>query len=236
MSMGRIDGFALPVAVTLQQNGIHAVSLVNPPNFTGDELRCLIPGNPFVFTFTAGLGIAVSVGIPIHALKGIFDPVGRIHPFFVGQRKRPGQGFPGGLNGFPVTFDLPLTDLFLFILPAVSHWPHTNDLTVFDIHHALGATTKIAAQAQGSQNCFVFRFDGFHGKTSPLVLICTCQTCRAAWVYRAHNFVHHNILCNITCNIGAVNTFFPTEPACRCHPLQTNHKINGRPPKEKGTI
>jgi hypothetical protein len=85
VAVGRIQGLALPVSVTLQKDGIDAVGLVHPPDFAGDELAGLIPGDALVFTFAPVVGIAVAVGIPVHPLEGVLDPVRGVDAFFVGQ-------------------------------------------------------------------------------------------------------------------------------------------------------
>jgi hypothetical protein len=85
VAVGRIQGLALPVSVTLQEDGIDAVGLVHPPDFAGDELAGLFPGDALVFTFAPVVGIAVAVGIPVHPLEGVLDPVRGVDAFFVGQ-------------------------------------------------------------------------------------------------------------------------------------------------------
>jgi len=75
VAVGRVDGLALAVPVSLRQDGERAVFFVDAPDLGGDQVGRFVPGDPLVLALAAILGITLAVGVPIDPLHGELDTV-----------------------------------------------------------------------------------------------------------------------------------------------------------------
>ena len=107
MAVGSMDGLVLAVAVALRKDGQRAVFLVDPLDLAGDDVGGFVPGEPHVLALATVLRVALAVGIPVHALHGELDPVGREGALLVGQRERGRQRFGQRAQSLAVAGDGP---------------------------------------------------------------------------------------------------------------------------------
>ena len=98
-AVGSVDHLALAVAVALHQDGQRSVFLVHALDLGGDEVGRLVPGDPHELALAPVLGVALAVGIPVHPLEGVLDPVGRVGPLLVGQAPGSRDRLPERLEG-----------------------------------------------------------------------------------------------------------------------------------------
>ncbi len=79
------------MTVALDQYTVRSVLLVNPSDLCCKDIGCLIPGDPYVFTFTPVLRISFAIRVPVNPFHGELDPVWGINTLFVCQRKWTGK-------------------------------------------------------------------------------------------------------------------------------------------------
>lgn len=99
-----MDGFSLPVAVGLREDGFGTVGLLDSFQFVRNQCRSLIPGDTDVLTLAAVLGITLAVGVPIRSLEGVEDAVGGVDALLIAEGEGGRRVLVNGSRVLPRTF------------------------------------------------------------------------------------------------------------------------------------
>ena len=133
-AMRGVNNFTFPVSVALGKDGCRTVFLIDAFEFLGDEVGCLIPGNPHIFGLAAVLRIAFAFRVPVHALQREFDPVRRGDPFFIGITVGGIQCSIFWFKSFAPDFQPPFVNFFFCIFLSEIQRSCPDNSSVADFH------------------------------------------------------------------------------------------------------
>src|SRR5690606_11577682 len=167
-----VDGLTFSVAIALRQHGEVAVFLLDALQLIGDDRGGLVPGNPLVLALTAVLRVdllGIAAGLPVHALEGVADAVGRVDTLLVRQAERCNEGlFSGRLKDLTLYFQPPGVEVILVVaLFSVAQRADADDLAVLDLN-TRGCAVATEAHGDGTPDegffFLISRFQhAFHG-------------------------------------------------------------------------
>ncbi len=131
--VGTVHDLGLAVTVTVGEDAARPVLLVDPPDLVGDDVGRLVPTDAHVLALAPILRIPFPLGIPVHSLEGIFDPVRRVDPLLIGKLIRRYQPFERRCVDLAVLAHTPRPDLFFGVSLLVVLWSDAKDLAVLHI-------------------------------------------------------------------------------------------------------
>ena len=156
-AMGSVQNLGLAMAVALQKQRFHAVSLFNAHDFFCANVSSFVPGNTDVLGFATGFGMTIAIGIPVNALQRERNAVLRVNALLVAVLQRAGAGMRLGLkHGAVARGDLPGAHVFDVVLFTVVHGANAQDLSILHINCRRVRSQTESAQAQGLVNSFSF--------------------------------------------------------------------------------
>jgi hypothetical protein len=154
--VGSMDGLGLPMTVAVSEDAQRSVFLVNTLDLVGDDGRGFIPADAHVLTLAPVLRVALSFGIPVHALQGILDAVRWIDPLLIGDLVGRKKAFQRRLVLDAVFVQFVLPQLFFRVPLSVVMGADPDDLPILDVHWGDLAPLGKRALSEGFQNGLVF--------------------------------------------------------------------------------
>ena len=151
-AMGGMDELALPVPVSLHQDGQRAIGVRDPLHLVRHQSGRLVPGDAYVFALAPVLGIALPVRVPVHPFERVLDPVGGIHPFLIGKAPRRRNGLEQRLEGLAVLGHLPGVEGGGVVFGVEVEGPYPDHLAVLDVDGAGNGAVDATAEAQGLED------------------------------------------------------------------------------------
>ena len=131
--MGRMDHFRLTMAVALDEYGGKAVGFFHANNLVGDDGRGLIPADPLELAFTAVLGMAFSLGVPVDTLHRVKDSVARIDARLICICIRRNKSFEPAFELATASLDCPGLQVFLSVLLVVLQRANADDFIALHV-------------------------------------------------------------------------------------------------------
>ena len=138
-----VHRLALAVAVSLTEDGVRAVLVVDALDLGRDELGGLVPRDAHVLARAARLGVPLALRVPVHALHGMGNAVLRVRAPLVHQREGRRARLHSRLERRAVApGQRPVVQFFLRVVLVVVHRPDAHELSVLHVGgHHVGATS-----------------------------------------------------------------------------------------------
>ena len=131
-TMRRVNGLGLSMAIGLRVDGERAAFVLNPLDL-GNDVASLIPGDALVLGNATVLRIALTVGIPIDALQGVRNAILGVGAHLVCSGQRWRAACHARLQHMPISFDLPIVQVFGFVELVIVQRPDASDSSVLHI-------------------------------------------------------------------------------------------------------
>ena len=121
------------MAITLYEHSGRSVGFLHAHEFVGNDRGGLVPRNALELALAAVLRVALSLWIPIHALKRIGNAVGRVRTLLVCDRERRKQRAMLCLVHLSTRLDLPRVPLLGLVCLIVVERSRADDLTILHV-------------------------------------------------------------------------------------------------------